>query len=66
MKPALDSQELVGEANTAFFRFLVSYGDKRPTSNVKDEVIGKSSLVTPPCMQKKPCTSDENQKKTEC
>ena len=49
-KPALDTQELGGEVNTASTGL---YNERRAISNVK-EAIGKSSLVTPPCMRKKP------------
>ena len=47
-KPALDTQELRGEVNTAILSILGLSCERRAISNVKDEAIGKSSLVTPP------------------
>ena len=50
-KPALDTQELRGEVNTAILSILglsQGYNERRSISNVKDEAIGKSSLVTAP------------------
>ena len=53
-KPALDTQELRGEVKTAILSILGLSCERRAISNVKDEAIGKSSLVTPPFMRKKP------------